>query len=376
MREWQELALRLMQRILKLQVSSGVLRCDMMPPCLQCAPCVRLAQRPLMDLLGHMLGPFACWHQCVGVVMLAVHCPEACRMVGCLGSETALLCERCSMTMSHASGKPASNNAGTDRHCCHMDATIHIAQLASPPALQPNSLVGALLADARPYKWVRSAKSLAPKQQRGAALCRAVEMTARLLLCIQENAGRAVPELMCSLAAGAMTWPDIQAMLGFASGQMDTPQAAMRIFPCWSALLTGYRDLVERHDEERYQRPAVPELNDPRSAARFQILLKLLAKVLLQSEPLASALLRLQPSSAAGSSSDGALGTPDEDVSSKAAAYMFGLQLVVQAAEVHRGETEEAQAACLQVPLLQHWLGHCTVLAQAAQVSSRLGCHT
>jgi hypothetical protein len=166
-----------------------------------------------------------------------------------------------------------------------------------------------------------------------------------------------------ALAAGAMTWPDIQAMLSFASGQMDNPQAAWRIMTCWIVLLVGYRELIERHEVERYGCHAVPELNDPRSAARFQILQKLLAQVLLRSEPLAAALLRLQPSSAAGGSSE-------------VRTYVRGLQLVQQVTAVHRGDAEEAQPACLQAPLLQHWLGHCTVLAQAAEVSSRVDWHT
>lgn len=202
------------------------------------------------------------------------------------------------------------------------------------------------------------ARLVTPKEQRGAALCRAMEVTARLVLgIISKQQGNRAAASVAAEAVGAMTWPDIQAMLGYASGRMDSAPAAAQIFSCWYVALIGYGELVSKL-----------ELSDPRSSARYKVLHKLLAQALLQSEPLAAALLRLQPSVAEDSSDDTSAAT--QILSSNETAYVFGLQLVLCATVAHRGEGEGAQPPCLQAPLLQHWLGHCTVLAQAAEVGS------
>jgi hypothetical protein len=247
---------------------------------------------------------------------------------------------------------------------------------------------------AHPYTWTLMAKNQAPKDQQGPALYRAVDMSTRLALAIHELQGPVPASRNAAMSAGALAWPDVQALVSFAEnklggqgpGQEDALQrVAAPVLANWSALLAGYQALVDSHAAGKADVFSVPELSDPRSAPRFSVLLKLLAQVLLNSNTLQDALLLLRPGSASTSTSASASASASTNASSGSgdstgqaslgdygAAYVHGLQIVQRAAAFHNGQGSEMQPVCLQEQLLQHWLGHCKEVAEAAVVSPLL----
>jgi hypothetical protein len=257
--------------------------------------------------------------------------------------------------------------------------------LHAPPALQPFALLDEVVSGSHPYKWTLEAKTQAPKDQQGPALWRAVDMSTRLAPAIHDLLGPVPASRITAMSAGALAWPDVQALVSFAENKLealDEPREdaaqedalqriAAPVLANWSSLLAGYQALVDDHAAGKAGVFSVPELSDPRSGPRFSVLLKLLGQVLLHSDTLEDALRLLRPGSTiTGASSGGATG--QASLGDYGAAYAHGLRIVQLAAAVHSGEGGEMQPVCLQMPILQLWLHHCKEVAEAAVVSPLL----